>query len=254
MAETSETLREPGAREGGPAPAPLEVRDVAVVYPNGFRALDGVGLALGDGEIVALLGASGSGKSTLLRAIEGLEPLERGEVFMRGLDVSSVPTHLRPCTMVFQDGQLFPHRTVGGNIAYAMEGRRLGFGRGRWRDGRAGLGRDGRGSRRARVREEVEKLLGLVGLPGFADRQVSTLSGGQAQRVALARSLARRTGLILFDEPLSALDAELRVSLGNDLRRILKETGTAALYVTHDVSEARRVADRVERLGELRTA
>lgn len=223
----------PESAGAGSENVPLDVIDVAVVYPDGFRALDGVNLRLGHGEIVALLGASGSGKTTLLRAIEGLEPLERGRIIMGGQDVTTWPTHRRPCTMVFQDGQLFPHRTVGANVAYALEGR----GRSR--------------ARKEEVKAAVSELLELVGLAGFAERSITTLSGGQAQRVALARSLARRTGLVLFDEPLSALDTQLRVGLGNDLRRVLQQTGTAALYVTHDGEEAARVADRVVHIEDL---
>ena len=206
---------------------PLELRDVSVVYPDGFRALDSVSFSLEPAFIMSVLGPSGSGKSTLLRAIAGLEKLAQGTVFMQGQDVTNVPTHKRPCTMVFQDSQLFPHRTVAGNIAYGL----------------AGMGLS-----RAEVAERVKELLELVDLKGFGERSISTLSGGQAGRIALARSLARQTGLILLDEPLSALDTDLRMSLGRDVREILKQSGTAALYVTHDVEEAKTLGVGIVRV------
>lgn len=206
---------------------PLELRDVSVVYPDGFRALDSVSFTLEPGFIMSVLGPSGSGKSTLLRAVAGLEKLAEGTVFMQGKDMTNVPTHKRPCTMVFQDGQLFPHRSVAGNIAYGLAGRRLS---------------------RAEIAERVEDLLELVDLKGFGERSISTLSGGQAGRVALARSLARQTGLILLDEPLSAVDTDLRASLGQDVRDILKQSGTAALYVTHDIGEAETLGDGIIRV------
>ncbi|SJM51253.1 ABC transporter ATP-binding protein [Gulosibacter sp. 10] len=204
------------------APA-LELRGVQISYPDGFVAVDGADLELASGEILALLGPSGSGKSTLLRGIAGLERVTAGEIRMRGRAIDAVPVHRRNIGMVFQDGQLFPHRSVGRNIAYGLEG-----------EGRS----------RQEIRDRVEAMLALVGLEGFGGRSVQTLSGGQAQRVALARSLAREPELLLLDEPLSALDRALRERLADELRRILAETGTSAVHVTHDESEAERIADR----------
>lgn len=204
----------------------LEVSDAVVTY-GAVRAVDGVSLDVAQGEIVALLGASGSGKSSLLRAIAGLEPLAGGSIRLHGVDLTGVPTHKRGLGMMFQEGQLFAHRSVAGNIAYGLKGRP-----------------------RDEVRSRVEELLELVGMSGYGDRPVTKLSGGQAQRVALARSLAPAPELLLLDEPLSALDRGLRERLVRELWDAIRSTGTTALYVTHDQSEAFAIADRVAILGE----
>ncbi len=203
------------------APAGLSVRGLAVAYGD-LHAVDGVDLDVAAGEIVALLGASGSGKSSLLRAVAGLEDVADGDVAWDRRSMVRVPVHRRGFGLMFQDGQLFEHRDVGGNIAYGLIG-----------------------LPRARRDERVREMLELVGLPGFEQRRVTTLSGGQAQRVALARALAPAPRLLLLDEPLSALDRALREQLATDVRAILREGGTTALYVTHDQDEAMTVADRV---------
>ena len=208
----------------GSTPPTLELRGVDVAYDNGFVAVRGVSLAAAEGEIIALLGASGSGKSTLLRAIAGLERVAAGELRMRGARVERVPTHLRGCGMVFQDGQLFPHRSVARNIAYGLETSRV---------------------PRAQRRERVVEMLELVGLAGYGDRAITELSGGQQQRVALARAIAPRPRLLLLDEPLSALDRALRERLAGELRTILRSAATTAIHVTHDQEEAFTVADRI---------
>jgi thiamine transport system ATP-binding protein len=199
----------------------LSLRDVSVSY-DGVPAVEDVSFDLPDGLVMAVLGPSGSGKSTVLRAIAGLEPLTRGTISWDGADLAGTPTHKRGFALMFQDGQLFPHLTVARNIGYALRLRR---------------------ARNTGAR--VEELLALVGLEGYADRLPATLSGGERQRVALARSLAVEPRMLLLDEPLSALDAELRERLGGDLRRILREAGTTALMVTHDHEEAFAVADRI---------
>ena len=213
----------------------LSVENICVDYRLPDRvvhAVSDVSFTLEHGHILGLLGASGSGKSTLLRAIAGLEPVKSGRVIMGGHDITRVPTHKRGIGMVFQRGELFPHRNVGRNIAYGLE--------------MAGV------PRRDRV-ERVEELLELVGLAGYAERPIDTLSGGQAQRVALARTLAPRPGLVLLDEPLSALDKKLRERLAVDVRSILKASGTAAIFVTHDPEEATTVSDSIVEMedGEL---
>lgn len=186
-------------------------------------AVDDVSLHVAPGQIVALLGPSGSGKSTLLRAVAGLEPVTAGRMTWNGTDMTPVPVHRRNFGLMFQEGQLFPHRSVAGNVAYGLHGKM-------------------RGEDAAQV---VTKYLDLVGLTGYGDRHISTLSGGQAQRVALARSLAPQPQLLLLDEPLSALDRSLREHLVAELRDILTTLSTTALYVTHDQDEAFAIADRI---------
>ena len=203
---------------GGLALAALRVR-----YGDTL-AVDDLTLAVAAGEVVAVLGPSGCGKSTLLRAVAGLETVESGSIRWAGADLSDVPAHRRGFGLMFQDGQLFPHRDVAGNVAFGLRMARI--------------------DKRVRAQRTAE-LLELVGLAGYGGREVATLSGGEQQRVALARSLAPSPRLLLLDEPLSSLDRTLRERLGADLRSILTTTGTTALYVTHDHDEAFTVADRV---------
>ncbi len=201
----------------------LELRGVTVRFDS-TRAVDGVDLDVPVGGVLAVLGPSGSGKSTLLRAVAGLEELAAGSVRYDGRDLARVPPHRRGFALMFQDGQLFPHQSVAGNVGYALRLRRT--------PARA-------------VRARVAELLALVGLPGFEDRSTSGLSGGERQRVALARALAVDPRLLLLDEPLSALDRGLRERLARDLREILLAAGTTAVLVTHDHEEAFTVADRL---------
>ncbi len=197
----------------------LSVRDLRVTF-GALAAVDGVSLTVPDGSVVVLLGPSGCGKSTLLRAIAGLEPSARGDIAWDGVDLARVPVHRRGFGLMFQDGVLFPHRTVAGNVGYGI-------------------------SRQHDAEQRVDELLDLVGLGGYQRRRVDTLSGGEAQRVALARALAPRPRLLLLDEPLAALDRALRESLLADLRTILTTTRSTALFVTHDHAEAFAVADTV---------
>ncbi len=215
-------------------PKGLEVINVSVTYPGErgaqpVAAVRGVSLHVPQGRTVALLGPSGCGKSTLLRAVTGLESLAGGLIRFDGQDLADVPVHRRDFGLVFQDGQLFAHRDVAGNIDYGLVMHHV---------------------PRAERAQRVAELLQLVGLEGYESRSVATLSGGQRQRVALARALAPRPRLLLLDEPLSALDRDLRERLSHDLRDILRSTGTTALYVTHDHSEADVVADRVLTMSE----
>lgn len=183
-------------------------------------AVDAITLDVADGSVLALLGPSGCGKSTLLKAVAGIEPPASGSVLWDDLDLERIPLHRRRFGLMFQDGVLFPHRTVAGNVGYGLRGR-------------------------SDAPDRVAELLAMVGLAGYQDRRVATLSGGEAQRVALARALAPRPLLLLLDEPLAALDRALRDQLLVDLKTVLAATGTTAIFVTHDQGEAFAVADRI---------
>lgn len=206
----------------------LDVRDVTVSF-DGDRVLDRVSLHVDAGEIVALLGPSGSGKSTFLRVVAGLIAPRSGSVVLDGTDVTRLPTHHRHVGMVFQDEQLFPHLSVADNVAFGLK--------------MAGIASPQR-------RRRAEELLTVVGLPGFTTRTTDTLSGGEAKRVAVARSLAPAPKVLLLDEPLTGLDRELHDRLQVDVAAIIRSTGTTAVWVTHDEGEADAVSDRVVRLAE----
>jgi len=201
----------------------LEVRDTSKTFGD-TSALRGVSFEVAEGEIVCLLGPSGCGKTTLLRIVAGLEQADGGQVFLDGINLSGIPVHRRGVGFMFQEYALFPHKDVRGNVAFGLR--------------MAGLSK-------AEVRRRVDQALALVGLSGFERRAVHELSGGEQQRVALARSLAPRPRLLMLDEPLGSLDRALRERLMNELRQILKSVGLTALYVTHDQSEAFAIADRV---------
>ncbi len=196
---------------------------------EGQPLLTGVSLEVERGEIVSLLGPSGSGKTTLLRIIAGLESFDSGRVTLEGQDITKVPVHHRGVVLMFQEYALFPHRSVGQNVAFGLRMRRL-----------------PRGQIEARVRE----MLALVGLEGFGNRNVIELSGGERQRVALARSLAPEPRLLLLDEPLGSLDRTLRERLLEDLSAVLRRVNVTAIVVTHDQAEAFALADRVALLHE----
>ena len=206
----------------------LELIDISKKY-EGEILLNGVSFSVDTGETVCLLGASGSGKSTLLRIIAGLEAAEAGRVCWDGQDMAAIPVHHRSFGLVFQDYALFPHLTVAGNIAF-------------------GLKMQGLSS--TQIGKRVEQALKQVNLDGFGSRKVTDLSGGEQQRVALARALAPGPRLMMFDEPLGALDRTLRDLLMTELRQILHNTGIPAIYVTHDQEEAVTIADRILILSE----
>jgi putative spermidine/putrescine transport system ATP-binding protein len=188
------------------------------------HALDGMSLDLAPGELVVLLGPSGCGKTTVLRVLAGLEDADSGRVVVDGKDITHVPTSKRDMGMVFQAYSLFPHLTAQQNVEFGL---RL------------------RGMASAERRRQAGENLELVGLSAEADRYAHQMSGGQQQRVALARALAIRPQVLLLDEPLSALDAKVRVQLRDQIRRIQIEVGITTLFVTHDQEEALAVADRV---------
>ena len=200
----------------------LELRGIGVRF--GSRdALRGVDMSIGDGEICALLGPSGSGKTTLLRVVAGLEQPTSGEVLLDGRDLAGVPAHQRGIGLMFQDFALFPHRDVGGNVAFGLRMQ---------------------GQPRDAIERRVAEVLALVGLPGTQRRAISTLSGGEQQRVALARALAPKPAILMLDEPMGSLDRELRERLPLELRALFQSLGVTVVYVTHDQEEALAVADR----------
>jgi thiamine transport system ATP-binding protein len=209
----------------------LQIEEVSVRF-GAAEVVHRVSLSVAPGEVLAVLGPSGCGKSTLLRAIAGLDPVSEGRILGDGRDLARVPTHKRGFALMFQDGQLFDHLSVGANVAYPLRLRRRST---------------------PLVRARVAELLELVGLAEYADREPATLSGGERQRVALARALAVEPRVLLLDEPLSALDAGLRERLAEELRTIIGEAGVTAVFVTHDHEEAFAVADSmaVMRAGHL---
>ncbi len=206
----------------------LEVRDIVKSY-EGTPLLREISFDVQQDETVCLLGPSGSGKSTLLLIIAGLETAESGRVLWDGEDLTPVPPHLRDFGLMFQDYALFPHLNVFDNVAFGLRMKH-------WSPDR--------------VQSRVGEVLHLVDLDSFEQRKVTDLSGGEQQRVALARALAPGPRLLMFDEPLGALDRALREQLLVQLRRILHETRLPAIYVTHDQAEASMIADRVLLLHE----
>jgi putative spermidine/putrescine transport system ATP-binding protein len=188
------------------------------------RALDGLDLQIRPGELVALLGPSGCGKTTALRALAGMETIDAGEVLVDGVDISGVPTRKRDMGMVFQNYSLFPNLTARDNVAFGLRVR-----------GRSG----------AEQRSRAGELLDMVGLADQAAKYPHQMSGGQQQRVALARALAIQPRVLLLDEPLSALDAKVRLQLREQIRLLQTRLGTTTLFVTHDQEEALSTADRV---------
>lgn len=200
----------------------LRVQDLHVTIDDN-DILSDVDLGVADGEILGILGPSGSGKSTLLRAIAGIIEPTSGAIYWDGENITHVPTHKRRFGLMFQGYALFPHLTVGGNIAFGLE---------------KGAGR------------QIEEALAWVGMNGFSDRTVDDLSGGEKQRVALARTLAPRPLLVMLDEPLGALDRNLRGRLVTETRALLKDREATAVVVTHDAEEADAICDRLALLRE----
>lgn len=196
--------------------------------------LTGADLVVSPGQHLVILGPSGCGKTTFLRAIAGLEPVERGEIWVGSQLVASARVHVAPekrrVGLVFQDGALFPHMSVAANVAYGLPSKD------RWR--RFGLTSD-------RGRESVQTMLRMVGLEAFADRLPGSLSGGQQQRVAVARALVPRPSVLLFDESFSSLDSNLRAGVRSEVAQLLKELEITAIFVTHDQSEAFELGDEV---------
>jgi ABC-type Fe3+/spermidine/putrescine transport system ATPase subunit len=201
----------------------LTAQNIQAGY-DGQPVLQNVDLAVEHGEILCLLGPSGCGKTTLLRVIAGLEDAGGGIIRLDGDSIEAVPVHARGFGLMFQDFALFPHLSVGDNVTFGLKMARIPA---------------------EERRERLQAMLDLVGLSGFAERDITQLSGGEKQRVALARSLAPQPRLLMLDEPLGSLDASLRERLVVDVRSIIKRVGLTAIYVTHDQQEAFAVADRI---------
>lgn len=201
----------------------LTIHDIHKSFGD-TKVLKGISFEVGLGESVAVLGPSGCGKSTLLYTIAGLETPDQGEILWDGEPLAGIPAHRRDFGLMFQDFALFPHKNVYKNIAFGLE-----------------MGKYSKEDISRRVRETLE----LVGLPGFENRDVNSLSGGESQRVALARSLAPHPRLLMLDEPLGSLDRNLRERLVFDLKEILHKSGQTTIYVTHDQEEAFTISERV---------
>src|SRR5882757_1555123 len=191
---------------------------------SGTPAVDDVSIAIRDGEFFTLLGPSGCGKTTLLRMVAGFCELDRGRILLGETRIDTLPPHKRNTGMVFQNYAVFPNLTVGDNVAYGLRARKVG---------------------KQEIRERVARALKLVQLPGYGERWPHQLSGGQLQRVAIARAVVIEPHVLLLDEPLSNLDAKLRVEMRGEIRRLQKLLGITVLYVTHDQEEALAVSDRI---------
>ena len=191
---------------------------------NALAAVDKVSVKVKEGELVTLLGPSGCGKTTTLRMIAGFEIPTSGKIFIEDKEISMIPPNQRPTTMVFQNYALFPHMTVFENIAYGLKIRK---------------------EKSQNIKEKTEKIINLVGLEGLSKRSPAHLSGGQQQRVSLARSLIMEPKVLLLDEPLSNLDAKLRISTRLEIRKLQQRIGITSVYVTHDQEEAMTLSDRV---------
>jgi multiple sugar transport system ATP-binding protein len=209
--------------------AGIELQAVVKTFPNGVRAVDGVDLTIQDGEFMVLVGPSGCGKTTLLRCIAGLEPVTDGAVLIGGRDVTDVDPKRRDIAMVFQNYALYPHMTVRKNLAFGLKVR---------------------GTPRAEIAARISETARLLGLEDLLDRRPLALSGGQRQRVAMGRAIARRPLVYLMDEPLSNLDAKLRVRVRADLARLHSQLGVTTVYVTHDQVEAMTLGQRAAVMNE----
>src|SRR6516164_10608198 len=202
--------------------ANVALRQVKKAYPNGFEAIKGVDVEIGDGQFCVLVGPSGCGKSTLLRMVAGLETVTAGEIDIGGRVVNQIEPAERDIAMVFQNYALYPHMSVYNNMAYGLRNR--------------GMARD-------EIDRRVREAARILELTAMLDRKPRQLSGGQRQRVAMGRAIVRQPKVFLFDEPLSNLDAKLRISMRVEIRKLQRRLNTTSIYVTHDQLEAMTLAD-----------
>jgi ABC-type sugar transport system ATPase subunit len=202
----------------------IAIDGVTKQFPNGVVAVDDVSLTVGDGEFMVLVGPSGCGKTTLLRSIGGLEKVTAGRIVIGERDVTHLEPAKRDLAMVFQNYALYPHMTVRKNLGYGLRVRK---------------------TPRKEIRRRVEETAALLGLEDLLDRHPGQLSGGQQQRVAMGRAIVRQPAAYLMDEPLSNLDAKLRVSMRSEIQKLQKRLGTTTVYVTHDQVEAMTMGDRI---------
>jgi multiple sugar transport system ATP-binding protein len=209
--------------------AQIELQHLTKIYPGGVVAVDDVSLEIGDGEFIVLVGPSGCGKSTLLRLIAGLEEVSQGSIAIGGTDVTELAPRKRDIAMVFQSYALYPHMNVRQNIAYGLKVRR---------------------TPKDETKHRVEEVAGLLGLDDLLERRPAQLSGGQRQRVAMGRAIVREPKAFLMDEPLSNLDAKLRVGMRASLAQLHARLGVTTIYVTHDQTEAMTLGQRVAVLNE----
>lgn len=206
-----------------PTDAFISIQNVNKLFGS-FQAIKDISMDIGKGEFFSLLGASGCGKTTLLRMLAGFESTSSGEIFIDGQPMSDVPPHHRPVNMVFQSYAIFPHLNVADNIAYGLRKQKLG---------------------RAQRMAKVDEMLELIKLPGYGSRKANELSGGQRQRIALARALILKPKVLLLDEPLGALDKQLREQMQLELRALQRQVGITFVFVTHDQEEALTLSDRI---------
>ncbi|WP_138205564.1 ABC transporter ATP-binding protein [Haloimpatiens lingqiaonensis] len=206
----------------------VNIKNLSKIYiganNNEFKAVDNISVDIRPGEFVTLLGPSGCGKTTTLRMIAGFEIPTMGEIYLGGDKINDLPPDKRDSAMVFQSYALFPHYNIYDNIAYGLKLKKIS---------------------KDEIKNKVDNIIELVGLKGMENRYPNQLSGGQQQRVALARALVMEPGVLLFDEPLSNLDAKLRVYMRTEIRKIQQKVGITAVYVTHDQSEAMSLSDRI---------
>ncbi len=204
--------------------ASVELKNIRKTYPPDVTALDDVDLVIESGEFFTLLGPSGCGKTTLLRTVAGFNLQDRGTVIVGGRAIDNVPAYRRDTGMVFQDYAVFPHMNVADNVAFGLRNRKVA---------------------KTEIRRRVDEALAMARLDGFGERLPSQLSGGQQQRVGLARAVVIRPQVLLMDEPLSNLDAKLRIELREDIRALQRALGITTIYVTHDQEEALVISDRI---------